>query len=174
MRIYVVGVGNSWASDDAIGPKVVRQLQAQFGETLADQTISQNGRVTSQPGARAQVVFQTLSHPAVELLDLKEQCDVLLVVDAVASGAPPGTIHRELWQTGVLSSKGVERASTHGLGVHELLELAAKLDQLPGQVILVGIEINSTKPGHGLSPDVAAALPALVERLRREVKAYLQ
>jgi hydrogenase maturation protease len=154
MRIYVSGIGNPWASDDGIGPELVRRLQ------------TKNHRP-------AGVTFVTLTQP-MDLLDLIEECDVLMVVDAVVSGAPPGTVHCQVWLPGLLSAKGVERASSHGLGVHEVLNLAAQLGRLPAQVILWGVEVASTEPGQGLSPDATAAVPTLVERLDRELTKYNQ
>lgn len=166
MHLCIVGIGNSWATDDAVGPKVVRRLRHQPPD-LARQT---NG---NQPGLTAEptVTFQTLAQPPVELLDLMEQSDILIVVDAVVSGAaPPGTVHREVWRPGLLVSRGLERVSAHGLGLREMLELATKLEQLPAQVVLFGIEIKSTELGHGLSAEVAEALPQVVEQLRREIE----
>ena len=162
MQILVVGIGNIWASDDGIGPKIVQRMKAEY-------IARQRSRAEQHQRTAPTVKFETLSQPAVELLDLMEQRDVLILVDAVSSGAPPGTIHREVRQPGLLNARGVERTSTHGLGVRELLELGTRLGQLPDRVILWGIEIASTKPGKELSPVVEAALPAIVDRFWEEL-----
>jgi hydrogenase maturation protease len=169
MRLCIVGIGNTWASDDAVGPKVVRRLQNQ-PPPISRQPLQQTNGDEPEAEVRPVVIFQTLAQPPVELLDLMEHCDILIVVDAVISGAPPGTIHRHLWSPDLLSSRGQERASSHGLGLREMLELAAKLEQLPAKVVLFGIEIKSTELGHGLSAEVAEALPQVVEQLRREIE----
>jgi len=155
MHICIVGIGNPWASDDGVGSEVVRRLQAEYGV-----------------GDQGAIKFMTLPQPGVELLDLMDHCDVLMLVDAVSSGAPPGTLHREEWRPGLLDSRGVERASSHGFGVREVLDLATALGRLPGQVILWGVEVASTEPGEGLSPAVAAAVPSVVARLRRELEGW--
>ena len=151
MRLCVVGIGNRWASDDGVGPEVVRRLQ---DEVPPDRPVT----------------FATLPQADLALLELMDRCDRLILVDAVVSGAPPGTVHRERWRPGLLEGRGVERASSHGLGLREVLALAASLGRLPAQVGLWGVEIVSTAPGEGLSPAVAAALPAIVARLRRELE----
>ena len=175
MQIYVVGIGNTWASDDAIGPKVVRQLQAKYPVSSPATGHHHENGSTLTGGAQApptpkEVTFVTLSQPAVELIDLMQACDILVLVDAVSSGAPPGAIHRQEWRPGLLDSRGVERASSHGLGVRELLDLAAKLNQLPNRVILWGIEAASTEPGPEISAAVAKAVPNLVDQLGQEVE----
>lgn len=148
MRVCVVGVGNVYASDDGVGPEIVKRLQ-----TDSDA-----------------VEFVALRQAGVELLDLMDRCDVLFVVDAVSSGAPAGTVHREEWTADTLASRGVERASSHGLGVREMLDLAAALDRLPARVILWGVEMASTEPKKGLSPAVADAVPAIVARIEHELE----
>lgn len=150
MKICVVGIGKSWATDDGVGPIIVRRLASYFEDV--------------PPAAGIELTFTTSPEPAVDLLHLMDACDILIIIDAVRSGAPPGTIHRQVWLPGLLESRGVERASSHGLGVREILALAGELDRLPEQVLLWGIEVVSTEPGQRLSPRVAAALDDVVEQ----------
>lgn len=159
-RLCVVGVGNPFASDDGVGPEVVRRLAAEY------QSGSGRGVARDAPP----VMFVTLEQAGVELIDLMDRCDALILIDAVSSGAPPGAIHREEWRPGALDSRGIERASSHGLGVREILSLANAMERLPARVVLWGIELASTEPGEGFSPAVAAALPSLVTHLQRELK----
>ena len=156
MTLLVLGIGNPWAADDGVGPEVVRRLQVGWQE---------------EGGDSALVEFQTLSQPDLGLLDALAECDALIVVDAVVSGAAPGTVHREVWQPGAVDSRGVERASSHGFGVRELLEMAAALGRLPARVELWGIEIESTEPGEGFSAAVGEAIPGVVEQLLAVVQA---
>ena len=157
MTTLVIGIGNEWASDDGVGPEVVRRLQGRWRE---------NDREPDR-----EIEFRTLVQPDLSLLDLLPDYTDLLVVDAVVSDALPGTIHREKWQPGALAARGVERASSHGFGVRELLEMGAVLGKLPARVELVGIEIASTEPGQGLSVEVAGAVDGVVEELMEMVRA---
>ena len=157
VRVCVIGVGNEWASDDGVGPEVVRRLRA-----LA------KGEDEALP-----VEFVIIPQADPGLLDVLDRCDVAILVDAVSSGAPPGTIHRREWRPGVTAARGVERASSHGLGLGELLELAATLGRLPRRVWLWGVEVASTEPGQGLSQPVAAQVPALAQRLYRQLQELL-
>ncbi len=164
MNTLILGIGNEWASDDGVGPEVVRRLQGRMQDP---------GGIPETGGAQAVAVdFRILAQPDLLLLDLLPGYTDLLVVDAVVSGSPPGTIHHEKWQPGALAARGVERASSHGFGVRELLEMAAVLGKLPARVELVGIEIASTEPGQGLSPEVKEAVDELVERLKKDASLY--
>jgi hypothetical protein len=55
----------------------------------------------------------------------------------------------ETWESGMLAARGVQRASSHGFGVRELLEMAEVMGKLPARVELWGIEIASTEAGQG-------------------------
>ncbi len=153
MRVLVVGIGNAWAGDDGIGPEIVRRLQANYATTAV-----------VQRGEAVHLAFRIMPHPDVTLIETLADCDVLVIVDAVKSGAPPGTIHCQAWQPNVLSSRQVERSSSHGWGVREILGLAHTLECLPTKVILWGIEAAAVEPGAGLSPELVAALPDIVNR----------
>jgi hydrogenase maturation protease len=154
MHICVIGIGNRWAGDDGVGPEIIEQLR-------------------QEPDLEtARINLLTMQQPGLALLDIMEGCDVLMIVDAILGNTKPGTIHRLVWQPDVLESRGIERASSHGFGVREVLNLALSLGRLPPRIILWGIEIASTQPGAGLSPPVTAALPEIISCLRQELESY--
>ncbi len=157
--LLILGIGNSWASDDGVGPEVVRRAQARLQEEGRDQMPA--------------VEFKTMTQPDLGLLDLLPRCETLIVVDAVVSGAPAGTLHRELWRPGVLDTRGVERASSHGFGVREMLDMAVALNKLPQRVELWGIEIASTEAGKGLSKSVTESLPEIICRLVQQLRVLM-
>lgn len=161
MPTLVVGIGNPWASDDGVGHEVVRRLEAM-------------AQARSLAGDLTPARFVTMVQPDIALLDALHAYDTAIIVDAAVGGATPGTVHRQLWQPGVLDERGVERTSSHGFGVRELLDLAAALDWLPERVVLWGIEIGSRDPGQGLSAEVMAAVPAVVEGLWDELVSMAQ
>ncbi|HEY80034.1 MAG TPA: hydrogenase maturation protease [Caldilineae bacterium] len=149
--LLILGIGNAWASDDGVGPEVVRRVQAWW-----------NGL---ERNATGEVGFVIMAQPDLSLIDLMADCDQLIIVDGVMSGAKPGTWHRQVWRAGMLGEKGLARASSHGFGVKELLEMAEALGTLPARVELWGIEIALIAPGQGLSPEVAGAVDDVVRAL---------
>jgi hydrogenase maturation protease len=88
----------------------------------------------------------------------------------VWSSAPPGTLHRLDASNEQLPGDWFG-SSTHHFGVHEAVELARALGQLPERVVLVGIEAANVEPGQQLSPEVEAAVDAAVMLVEEEVAA---
>jgi hydrogenase maturation protease len=137
----VIGLGNEWRCDDAVGREVARRLD---GVVLDGEPI---GLVEALDGA-----------------------DEVVLVDAVSSGAPPGTVH--VFEAGSerLPATLFGTSSTHTLGLAEAVELARSLGRLPRRVLVYGIEGASFSFGNGLSPEVADAAATVVE----EVKACMR
>jgi hydrogenase maturation protease len=141
MVIAVIGIGQSLRGDDEVGLAAVRTWMDTFG--LPDQ------------GVRVELA----ESPGMGLLDLMQGAASAVLVDAVKSGANPGTLH--LLQESDLGAFHGDAGSAHGWGVAETLALGRRVtpESLPGRVILIGIEIAQAGVGDGLSPEVAAALP---------------
>ena len=143
--LLIVGLGNPWRGDDGAGPAVARGL-------------GDDPRVLVYEGE------------PIGLIDAWSGADELILVDAVSSGAPAGTVHRLDPLTtlpGVLA-----RGSTHAFGLAETLELARILDRLSPRVSVYGIEGEAFTAGEELSAPVRAAVETvrleLEERLRRD------
>ena len=130
----IVGVGNDWRGDDGAGLEVARRLRG----------------------------VEAVGDPAA-LLDAWDGADHVIVVDAVRSGAAPGTIHR--LDPDCLPAAAALR-STHGAGLAEAIELGRALDRLPARLELYGIEGGCFEPGSGLTPAVVSAVEALCGELR--------
>jgi hydrogenase maturation protease len=144
--IVVVGCGSA-AGDDAAGLAALARLRAEGG-------LPAGVRLHAAGGGDA-------------LLDVVGDAAALVLVDAVASGAPPGTLHRWRWPSARLD--GLRAGSTHQLGPAAALALADALGLLPPEVVALGVEVDGTRAGDGLGAAVAAALPALVAAVRAEV-----
>ncbi len=150
-RPLILGLGSEDRGDDRVGPEVCRALRAR-GPLPAD--------VREGPG------------DLTELFDLWAGRTFVVLVDAVRTGAPVGTLHRwngrdaERWPVG----SGV---STHGFSLAQVLHLARGLGRLPPRVAVFGIEIGTLGPGPTLTPAVLDAVPracrAIEEELVRDV-----
>jgi len=97
------------------------------------------------------------------ILDVLDGGGTLIVVDAVSSGSPPGTIHLFDWPN--LDVPILRPGSTHDLGPANALRLAAMLGILPQRVIVFGIEVESLGPAVGLSARVTAGVADVVRRI---------
>ena len=145
----VVGVGNAWRGDDAAGLVAARRLR----ELL--------------PGVS---VAECEGEP-VGLVDAWSDAGAVWLVDAVSSGAAPGTLHRIDAGRGAVP-RALFRASTHAFGLAESIELARALGTLPQGVVVYGIEGASFAAGEGLSPEVEEAVGRVVDSVREEVERF--
>jgi len=147
--VVVIALGARHRGDDAIGPMVAAALRAEH-----------------PPCRIVEGCDDTLS-----LLNAWDTAALAIVVDAAVSGAVPGTLHR-LDDDTAPEVKELARCSSHGLGLAEALQLGRVLGRLPARLLVFAIEAQSFDIGAGLSPEVAATVPALVHEIGREVAAF--
>lgn len=151
MRIAVIGIGNVLAGDDALGPHVVRVLEARFELPEGVQVID-------------------AGTPGYDLTAFLVGQDAVVLVDAVRAKGPPGEL-RTYDKAGLLQKKPILAVSPHEPGVREALLNADFMGVTPPVVRLVGVIPSETGTGIGLSPEVRAAVPGAVEAVVRELAA---
>lgn len=147
--LRLVGVGNRWRRDDGAGLAVAALL-------------------SERAPAGVEVVVH--EREPIELIEACVGASAVWLIDAVHSGAPPGTLHRFDASERALPAE-LFSISTHRLGLADALELARALGRLPPSVIVHGIEGARFEAGNELSPAVAAATRALATALATEVAA---
>jgi hydrogenase maturation protease len=145
--IVVVGVGNAERSDDGLGPAAAARLRAILPRAVRVHTVG--GELST-------------------LLDAWDGAAAVVLIDAVRSGAVSGTMRRFDAGAAPLPA-GLATASTHGLSLAQAIELGRTLATLPPRVIVFGVEARRFGHGHALSPEVEAAVDAVVEAVRVEV-----
>lgn len=143
VRVRVVGCGNPWAGDDSVGLEIVRRLRAQ-GESECDLVV--------------------LPQPGVELLDALQGADVILFIDAISSGAPPGSLHLTPLPSPAVQPRTLSALSGHGWGLAEMVGLTAALGRRTPRLVLLGIELATVEPGAPRSEAVEAAVQTVVEK----------
>ncbi len=146
-KVLVIGIGNAYRSDDAAGLIAVRRVKQK---------------------ASVSCVIVEHSGEGAALMELWKGANHVLVIDAVRSGAAPGTVTRFDATLHPLPAAMFQHSS-HAFSVVEAIELARTLNQLPGQLIIYGIEGQRFEAGTDLSAAVELALPNLVERVLREL-----
>jgi hydrogenase maturation protease len=146
----VIGVGNAWRGDDAVGLQAVRRLRDRLGPSVEVIEAEGNG---------------------LAILDLMEGIDHIILIDAVKGGGRTGTTVRldlsteSRWGT-------VAPCSTHAMGIADAIDLARALGRLPKQLILYGIEIESIDSGASLSGSVREGLDSVVEQVYQEARGH--
>ena len=136
----VIGIGNPYRGDDGAGIAVA-------------------GRLKHEQGLR---VLQ-LDGDTASLLEALQTCERAIVIDAMCSGAMPGTVRRYNALHEPLPTKTL--ASTHGLGLAEALALGKVFNTLPDPLEFIGIEGSCFEHGAGLSPAVLDAVGTVTSDL---------
>ena len=138
----VVGVGQELNGDDAAGVLVARRLAKQ----------QRAGGNEPRPASISLLVVEGAHAP--------ENCtgairrfapDLVLLVDAADMGDPPGTIRWLDWHEAV----GLD-ASTHSLPASMVARYL--VGELSCEVALIGIQVQDTSLGAGISPPVRRAI----------------
>jgi len=146
--VLIIGLGNEVRGDDAAGLAAARQLKREFADRV---------EVLESGGDGAQ------------LMQAWKDAQSVIVVDAAASGAPPGTVHRFDACAQALPA-GRFGGSTHAFGLTEAIELARALGELPRRLIIYAIEGKAFETGAALSPEAEAAIESLAARVRDDVE----
>ncbi|MFO1155241.1 MAG: HyaD/HybD family hydrogenase maturation endopeptidase [Rhodospirillales bacterium] len=149
-NVLVLGVGNILLSDEGIGVRVVEALQQRY-------------RVPEE------VEILDGGTCGMDLLDVIAGRDHLILVDAIATGGPPGTVVR--LEGDEIPALFRTRSSPHQLGLQDVLALLRLLDASPAHVTVIGVQPASLDLGLELSPAVAARLDEMVEMVAHEVAA---
>lgn len=136
MSRLIIGCGNPDRADDAAGLLVARKLHAR--EHTGDM---------------------------LSLLDEWQGFDAVIIIDAMLSGAPPGTIRRFDARDRIAGARFL--TSTHDFGLTEAIELARSLAQLPPSLTVYGIEAANCTAGAPLSWDVLEAVAKAVDLIRQ-------
>jgi hydrogenase maturation protease len=143
-RLLILGCGNRQRGDDGAGILAAERLRALGIEA---------GVCAGEPS---------------ELLDAWKGADDVLVIDAVSSGAPAGTVH--VWDGQRPPAFATSAGSTHGLGVAQAIELARALDCLPQRLRIYGIEGQRFEIGSEVSPEVERGVEEVVQRIVSEAR----
>ncbi len=143
--VLIIGVGNAYRGDDTVGLLVAEHLS----RSLTRGTI------------------RAVSGEGTALMEMWKDAGTVFLIDAVVSGARPGTIHRLEVHTQPVPPE-LFHFSTHSFGVAEAIEMARVLGQLPARLVVYGIEGQNFDFGTHLSPEVERAAREVAERIAQE------
>jgi hydrogenase maturation protease len=153
-RVLVIGIGNDFRSDDGAGIAAAQQLRNKLTDGNHPELFA-DLRILEHKGEGA------------ALLDLWQDADTVIVLDAVQSGRPPGTIlYLHAGQEPL--PRQYFRHSTHEFGLPEAVEMARVLGCLPRRLLVIGIEAGCMEPGTALSSPVAAAVEKIADELSNQ------
>lgn len=92
--------------------------------------------------------------------DLLDGCDALVLVDAIPSKGSPGTLHVfEADHETLSAAAGID---AHAMDPGAVFASLTALGGTPPHTVVIGCEVDNVEEHIGLSPPVAAAVPAAV------------
>lgn len=142
--MLILGCGTRYRADDAAG-------------ILAAERLRQRG-----------IAAEICSGEASELLEAWAGAEQVILIDAVQTGSPAGTVHH--WDAQCPPPFRTSSGSTHGFGLAEAIELARTLGGLPRKLKIYGIEANNFEVGGVLSPEVDQGIDEVVSRVMLDLK----
>jgi len=138
-------------NDDAAGVLVVQTLAGKY-EFPEELTLLDGGTL------------------GLDILPYLEGVDRLLVVDAVETGDPPGTIIRMTGDDIPLAL--ATKVSPHQMGLKDLLLVADLQGYAPREMVLWGVQPGSIEMDIELSPEVAESLGILQDKVLAELESW--
>ncbi len=130
-KTLILGPGDVLMRDDGLGVRAVERLQALY-QFPKDVQVLDGGTL------------------GLDLLPIVEAAEPLLVIDALELSAEPGTLARLEgdYVPAFLSIK----ISPHQMGLADLSPAARQRGSCPGELVLWGVQPETTEPGLDLSP----------------------
>ena len=146
MRKTVIGIGNLLRADDGVGVHVVDRLRRE----------------------RPDIESVDLSTANLEILDYVRNRARVVIVDAMRSGAEPGTVRR----MGLEELRGAGFRDSHGLDLGGLIRLGWVLypDEMPGRLVIIGVEAGDVDSFTcELTEKVERAVPGVIAAIVEEL-----
>lgn len=150
-HVLILGLGNILLQDEGLGVRAVERLMATYHLPAEVQAI--DGGVMG-----------------LDLLPYLEGCSDLLIIDAVQTERPPGTLER--LEGDAIPAALSLKMSMHQVGLQELLAVSHFQGTMPPRLVLWGMVPDSLQPGLELSPTVARQLDALVQAVAAELSQW--
>ena len=147
--VLVLGLGNILLQDEGLGIHALRLLQARYE-------------------LPAEVEFLDGGTSGMALIDMISRRKHLLVLDAVQTGDPPGTLVK-------MSNEDVPvyfglRVTPHQLGLSDVLASLELADEQPGSVTVLGLVPESLEMSLDLSDHISVRLEKLIEAAASELR----
>ncbi|HPR62844.1 MAG TPA: hydrogenase maturation protease [Thermoanaerobaculia bacterium] len=150
-EILILGLGNPLFRDDGIGVRAIDILERHFSSVADLESSAEHGMA---------------------LMDHFIGYRYAILIDAIQTGQhPPGTV-RELDPSRL---GRVLSPSPHYAGLPEMIEAARQLDvSFPDSFVIISVEVEDMATMiEGLTPDVEAALPRIVDIVDEKVRNWL-
>jgi hydrogenase maturation protease len=156
-RILVLGLGNILLSDEGVGSRVAALLQEK--SLPADVEVVDGGTA------------------AMDALLSAQRAEKLMVIDALKAGRTPGTIYRAEFRAGekdklaeILAGQDGSKISLHQVGLIDALAVAERLNCLPEEIVIIGVEPAEVGYGLELTDEVERKISEIIDTVLKEIE----
>ena len=147
-KSVVIGIGNSYMKDDAIGIRVANELR---GRDLGSDVYVYD--------------YQAMD---LSLLSYFQKASKVIIVDALKSGSPPGTVTK--YSISKKEGPLLELPNLHELQLFDIMDLANQAGFFPVSPTVIGIEPEDCTAGEGLTERVTDAVPVALAKVLAELE----
>jgi len=150
--VIVIGIGNEYRGDDAVGILATRNLAGKMPPEI--KTIELTGDQS-------------------DLLELMHTANAVIIVDAVRSAAPAGTIFRiDAAEESIPND--FSTFTTHSIDSVQAIELARSMNRLPNQVIVYGIVGKDFSFTSKITPQVRESIDVVRDKILNDLDSILK
>lgn len=147
-RVLIAGLGNCLLMDDGVGVHAIRCLQEDPPDSMK----------------AGNIVLAEIGTAVLDALHLLEKADIVIGLDAIQAGRPPGTIV----EISGASLQDPQGGSIHELGLWQAIRMLPE-EHRP-ELVILGIEPQRIDYGEALSETVSSALPSFVDLVKDRMK----
>lgn len=152
-RKIVMGLGNTLNKDEGLGVHALALLEKKLAEAAPEVEFLDGGAL------------------GLNLLPWVEEASHLLVLDSVVSRfSMPGQV-MELEKDEIPLYRNI-KMSDHQITFQEVLGLAKIRERFPEHLHLVGAQPVDMNIGYGMSPEIEAVVPEILERAERVLREW--
>jgi len=150
-RLVVMGLGNLLTTDDGVGVHVVKMLSEK--KLLPDH-----------------VEIIDAGTASLDVLELFDENDKIIVIDAVRAGHPPGTLYK--FNAREVRSKPKVSMSLHQMSFLESIHMADLIGKAPKEVTVIGVEPGDMSFSTELSPEIKKKVPEIIRHVKECITQY--
>src|SRR5215813_6984200 len=144
--VHIICFGNLWHGDDGFGVHVFRRL--------------------NQIGVPEHVKIFDAGTAGFSALGYFENCRKVIIVDAMESGLPAGTVRQFSWEA---AAQPQAAFSVHAVGVDHLLTLLPVVNTEMPEVVIIGAQIGHLVPfTDRLSTELEKAVEVTINLIQKE------
>lgn len=156
--VSIIGLGNSFMGDDAVGPYIIEYLRERY-KTLI--------RPVAEP-LNLNVKLIDASHDPILAGAIIAEGNPVILIDAAEMNLSPGE-YRLLKISDIKNNIDLRAVSTHGFNISQVLDMTTAFGYSK-MVRILAIQLGSIEYGDTISKNILSKLSEIIAEILQEVK----